>query len=260
MIKYAMSLIVLTNDDGVHAPGLKALREEIGKAHEVCIIAPDRERSASGHSLTIDRPLKVNKLSEGVYSISGTPTDCVAVGVSKVIEKRPKLLISGINNGANLGDDVTYSGTVSAAIEGTILNIPSIAVSLHVERAGPLHFESAARVAAIAAEYVLEHSLPYDTLLNINVPNLPFAELAGIRFTRQGKRMYENAIKETVSPWGETFFWIGGGMPIWEHGDDTDMSAIREGWVSITPLHLDLTNYSALGYLKERWNPTITPD
>lgn len=250
---------MLTNDDGVLAPGIRALKDEIGKSYETRVFAPDRERSASGHSLTIDRPLKVNRLSADVYSISGTPTDCVAVGITKLLDRRPSLLISGINHGSNLGDDVTYSGTVSAAMEGTILNIPSIAISLHMDgHSDHPHFETAARVASIAAAYVLEHSLPYDTLLNINVPNRPYDGLEGIRFTRQGRRMYENAIREITSPWGEMFFWIGGGMPIWEHGEDTDMTAVREGFVSITPIHLDLTNHAALGYLRERWNPTLT--
>ena len=257
-----MPIIVLTNDDGVHAPGLRALMDELRGRYNVRVFAPDRERSASSHSLTLDRPLKVSTISEGVYSITGTPTDCVAVGITKLLERRPALLISGINSGANLGDDITYSGTVSAAMEGTILNIPSIAVSLYVEGGyeGPMYYETAARVASMAAAYVLENSLPYDTLLNINVPNRPYEELQGVKFTRQCRRMYEDAIKETVSPWGETFFWIGGGSPVWEHGEDTDMTAVREGWVSVTPLHLDLTNYGALGFLRERWKPTITPD
>ncbi len=255
-----MSIIVLTNDDGLHASGLVALMDEMRKAHEICVFAPDRERSASSHSFTLDRPLRVNRIEEGVYSISGTPTDCVAVGISKVLGRRPALLISGINAGANLGDDVTYSGTVSAAMEGTILNIPSIAVSLYTEPGETvMHFDSAARVAAMAADYVLEYSLPYDTLLNVNVPNRPYAELSGVRFTRQSKRMYEDSIKETVSPWGETFFWIGGGQPVWERGGDTDIAAVRAGFVSVTPLHLDLTNHGALEYLRQRWKPTITP-
>jgi 5'-nucleotidase len=253
-----MALILITNDDGVNSPGIRMLHEALKGRADSYVVAPDRERSAASHSLTIHRPLKVERLDDRVYSVSGTPTDCIAIGVGKILPERPSLIVSGINRGANLGDDITYSGTVSAAMEGTILNIPSFAVSLVVEGEGRPHFETAAGIALEVAEYVMENSLPYDTLLNVNVPNVPRDEINGVRFTRQGKRVYDGAIKETYSPWGEMYYWIGGGMPYWEHGEDTDINAVLEGRVSITPVHLDLTNYKTMDFLKEKWERWIS--
>jgi len=248
-----MALILLTNDDGINAPGLSALADRMSGIAECYTVAPDRERSASGHSLTIHKPLKVTELGPRRYSLNGTPTDCVAIGVSKVMPRKPDLIVSGINNGPNLGDDITYSGTVSAAMEGTILSIPSIAVSINAINGTEPVFESAAIVAEEVARMVLEEHLPYDTLLNVNVPNLPYEMINGTRLTRQGKRVYDNAIQDSYSPWKEKYYWIGGGTPYWEHAEDTDMNAILEGYVSITPLHMDLTNYSALEMIKSQW-------
>jgi len=253
-----MPIILVTNDDGVHAEGIRTLYETLRKMADTYVVAPDRERSAAGHSLTIHRPLKIQNISDRIYSVSGTPTDCVAVAVEKLLPEKPALVVSGINIGPNLGDDLTYSGTVSAALEGTIMTIPSIAVSLAVENGAEPLFETAAKIAAEVAEYVLENSLPYDTLLNVNVPNLKPVELKGIRFTRQGKRLYEGSIQETFSPWGEKYYWIGGGIPRWEHAEDTDITAVTEGYVSITPLHPDLTNYKAIDFLRERPGPWNT--
>jgi 5'-nucleotidase len=249
-----MELILLSNDDGVHAEGLKALKHEIEKIAEVCVVAPDRERSASGHSLTIHKPLKVSEIEDGVYSVSGTPTDCVAVGLEKIVKTRPSMIIAGINHGPNLGDDITYSGTVAVAMEGTILSIPSIAVSLNMANGEEAHFKTAAVMASRVASFVLKRSLPYDTLLNINVPNVPLEEVKGMKFSRQGKRVYDGAIRDIESPWGDTYYWIGGGTPYWEHGDDTDITIVKDGYVSITPLHLDLTNYWAMDFLTEQWS------
>lgn len=249
-----MPIVLVTNDDGVYSPGLRALHEALMELADPYVVAPDRERSAASHSLTIHRPLKVEKLKDRIWSVSGTPTDCVALGVGKVLPEKPSLIVSGINRGANLGDDITYSGTVSAAMEGTILNIPSFAVSLVVEGEGRLYFETAAGIAREVASYIMENSLPYDTLLNVNVPNVPRKDIKGVKFTRQGKRVYDGAIKETFSPWGEMYYWIGGGMPFWEHGEDTDINAVLGGYISITPVHLDLTNYKAMDFLKERWD------
>jgi len=249
-----MSLILVTNDDGVHAEGLLALYEALKQVGEPIIVAPDRERSAVGHALTLHRPLRVERLKDGVWSVNGTPTDCVAVGSEKILKERPSLIVSGINRGGNLGDDITYSGTVSAAIEGTILGIPSMAVSLVIDGEGARHYETASYYALITAKYILENYLPFDTLLNINVPNRPIENVLGVKFTRQGKRVYTGAIQETFSPWGEKYFWIGGGRPFWEHGEDTDITAVMEGYVSITPIHLDLTNHEAIEFLKRNWN------
>ena len=248
-----MSLILLTNDDGINAPGLAALAGMISSMADCYTVAPDRERSASGHSLTIHKPLRVTEISPKKYSLNGTPTDCVAIGVSKILPRKPDLIISGINNGPNLGDDITYSGTVAAAMEGTIMNIPSIAVSINATNGLAPIFESAAKVVNEIALMVLKEHLPYDTLLNVNVPNLPHEQIKGTRLTRQGKRVYDNAIQDSYSPWKEKYYWIGGGTPYWEHDVDTDMCAVMDGFVSITPLHLDLTNYSAMELIKDQW-------
>lgn len=242
--------ILVTNDDGVHSHGIIALFKAMKEIGTAFIVAPDRERSAVSHALTLHRPLKVEELRENVYSVNGTPTDCVALAVHKILPKRPDLIASGINRGANLGDDITYSGTVSAAIEGTILNIPSFAISLAGEK--PFHYETAAFFAIKIAKYIIENSLPYDTLLNVNVPNVPKKEMIkGIKVTVQGKRVYDNAIQEIYSPWGDKHYWIGGGQPYWEQGEDMDIQAVLDNYVSITPLHLNLTNYEALRHLKK---------
>lgn len=249
-----MPVILVTNDDGVHSPGLTSLFDAMKTLGDAYVIAPDRERSAVSHALTMHRPLKVEQLKERIYSINGTPTDCVAVGINKILPARPAFVVSGINKGANLGDDITYSGTVSAAIESTIMGIPAFAVSL-VLRQQPLShasFEAAAKIAAKIGSYILAHSLPYDTLLNVNIPDVPHDSLQGIKLTRQGKRIYDDSIQDTFDPHGQKHYWIGGGTPYWEHGEDTDIQAVQDQCVSITPIHLDLTNYDALKFLKDR--------
>jgi len=246
-----MAIILVTNDDGVHSPGIIALSKAMKNLGDAFIVAPDRERSAAGHSLTLHRPLKAEEIREHVFSVNGTPTDCVTLGINKLLPLKPDLVVSGINRGANLGDDITYSGTVSAAIEGTIFGIPSVAFSLIANK--HYHYETATFFATKIASYVLERSLPYDTLLNVNFPNIRKEEIRGIKITRQGKRIYENSIQETFNPWGEKYYWIGGGRTFWEHGDEADMEAVQQNYISITPIHLDLTNHSALSFLRERW-------
>jgi len=246
-------LILVTNDDGVHSPGLMALARAMREIARAVVVAPDRERSAVGHALTMHRPLRVEKMRDDVYAVNGTPTDCVALGIGKLLPGKPDLIISGVNKGANLGDDITYSGTVSAAIEGTIFGIPSIAVSLMLDGTPAAHYETAQQYSLEAARFVLRQSLPYDTLLNINIPNIPPAEVKGIKFTRQSKRIYNGAVHDIKSPWGETYYWIGGGKPFWEHGPDTDINAVMEGYISITPIHLDFTNAPAIDWLRDRW-------
>ncbi|HET6515136.1 MAG TPA: 5'/3'-nucleotidase SurE [Thermodesulfovibrionales bacterium] len=243
-------VILVTNDDGVHSPGLIALFKAMKELGDAYVVAPDRERSAVGHALTLHRPLRVDELREHVYAINGTPTDAVVIGASKVLPRKPDLVVSGINRGGNLGDDITYSGTVSAAIEGTIMSIPSFAVSLHGDR--NFHFDTAATYALKVARYIMERHLPYDTFLNVNVPNLQRGLVKGIKLTRQGKRIYDNSIQDVISPRGEQHFWIGGGVLYWEHGEDTDINAVEEGYVSVTPVHLDFTNYTALNLMKEQ--------
>jgi 5'-nucleotidase len=242
-----MALILVTNDDGFFSKGIQALAETLKELGDVYIVAPDRDRSAVSHALTMHRPLKVDLIKEGCYSVNGTPTDCVVVGVKKILPREPDLIVSGINKGANLGEDITYSGTVSAAIEGTILGVPSFAISLVGER--PFKYETATYYAFKIARFVLKKGLPPETLLNINVPNKSLKEIHGIKVTKQGKRSYENSIHEIFSPWGEKQYWIGGGVVSWQKMEGTDIQAIMEGFVSITPLHIDLTNYQALDYL-----------
>ncbi|KKL65792.1 hypothetical protein LCGC14_2151440 [marine sediment metagenome] len=251
-------LILLTNDDGVHAKGLNTLFAAISKSADAYIVAPDRERSASGRSITIDRPLKVVEVSKRIYSISGTPTDSVVIGLSKVLPEPPVLIISGINHGPNLGDDIFYSGTVSAAMEGTLYDIPSIAMSLNMRNGEKPYFETAARVASEIAAFVLANPLPFDTLLNVNVPNAHYDEIKGWKFTRQGKRRYEGAIHDTKSPWGDRYYWIGGGTATWDLNDDNDINTVQDGYVSITPLHLDLTNHNTLEFLSGQWRKWST--
>ena len=259
-----MPLILITNDDGVNSPGLISLfnaMKELGDAH---IVAPDRERSAASRSLTMHRPLKVEELRKNVFSVNGTPTDCVAIGITKILTEKPSLVVSGINKGANLGDDISYSGTVSEAMESTLMGISSLAISLVTDKPSKksmLYFETAARIAVDIGRYILGNTLPYDTLLNINVPNVQIDTIKGMKFTKQGKRVYDNAVHDILDPNGNPHYWIGGGEPSWEEGNDTDIQAIQRGYVSITPIHLDLTNYEALQLLRENWtsNPSIKP-
>jgi 5'-nucleotidase len=249
-----MAVILVTNDDGVHSPGLISLFNAMKQLGDAYVVAPDRERSAVSHALTMHRPLRVEELREHVYSINGTPTDCVAVGISKLLPEKPAFVVSGINKGANVGDDITYSGTVSAAMESTIMGIPAFAISLVMKKrhVSPSLFDTSSRIAFEIGKYTLEHSLPYDTLLNVNVPDIPLSDVKGIKFTRQGKRIYDDSIQETFDPHGEKHYWIGGGKPYWEHGENTDIQAVQDNYISITPIHLDLTNYEALKFFGER--------
>ena len=239
-----MSVVVLTNDDGVHAPGLAALERALAELGDVYVLAPEREQSACGHALTLHRPLRPHRLGERRFAVNGTPSDCVNLAVMGFLPAPPVLVVSGVNHGSNLGDDVTYSGTVAAAMEGTLLGVPSIAVSL--VDGGDL--DVAARVARLIAMRVLVGGLPAKTLLNVNVPAQP---PRGIRLTRLGHRVYLGKVVEQADPRGRSHYWIGGGEPKWEALDGTDMSAVHEGYVSLTPLHLDLTNHRALMELND---------
>jgi len=244
-----MPVVVLTNDDGVHAPGLAALEKALAELGDVYVVAPEREQSACGHALTLHRPLRALPMGERRFSVNGTPSDCVNMAVLGFLPETPVLIVSGINHGANLGDDVTYSGTVSAAMEGTILGVPSIAVSL-VDGGD---FEAAGRVARLIAMRVLVGGLPGNTLLNVNVPPKP---PRGIRMTRLGHRVYKEKIVEQTDPRGRSHYWIGGGEARWDDVDGTDMGAVHDGYVSLTPLHLDLTNHRALVQLAD-WQGSL---
>ena len=244
-------LILVTNDDGVYAPGIRALFSAMQSLGRAVIVAPEQDKSAVSHSLTMNRPLRVRELETDIYTLDGTPTDCVTLGMNKVLPRKPDLLVSGINPGVNLGDDISYSGTVSAAIEGTIYSIPSLAFSLAGE--APFNFSIASGVAWKLASMALSFGLPENTLLNVNVPARETAEIRGIRFTCQGRRVYENAIQETSDPWGRTHYWIGGGTVHWSGGRNTDEEALRKGYISVTPIQLDLTNHAGIEYLKTNW-------
>lgn len=240
--------ILISNDDGIEALGLKSLIKAFSKSHKVTIVAPDREQSATSHSLTLQRPLRVKKINKNIYSVDGTPTDCINLAVNGILDKKPDLVVSGINHGPNLGDDITYSGTVSAAMEGTLLGIPSIAVSVVARE--KFNFNVAAEFAVYLAKIIFKKGLPPDTLLNVNVPNLPKKMIKGMAITHQGKRIYEDLVFKKHDPRGVEYYWIGGGEAKWEKSIGTDFEAIENGMISITPLHLDLTNYRALNIIK----------
>ena len=243
-------VILVSNDDGVRSEGITVLADLLKELGTVYVVAPDRERSAASHSLSLTHPLRVEKISPRVYSVDGTPTDCVNLGVNGILRgKKIDLLVSGINKGANLGDDITYSGTVSAAMEGTLLGIPSVAVSL-VTRSR-FRFDTAAEMALDVARKVLKRGLPDDTLLNVNVPNAGREEIKGVRVTRMGKRVYGDLIVEKRDPRGKKYYWIGGDNLNSEDIPGSDLEAIDEGFISVTPIHLDLTNYAALRALRK---------
>jgi 5'/3'-nucleotidase len=242
--------ILVTNDDGIGAEGLQALARELASVGRVAVIAPDREQSASSHALTLHRPLRVKHHSPDVYSVDGTPTDCVNLGILNLLPERPALVVSGINRGMNLGDDITYSGTVAAAFEGTLLGIPSFAVSQQTTREKPPDFAAAARFAATLARRVLDHPIPPGTLLNVNVPA---AAPRGVRPTRQGKRTYHQGVVERTDPAGRRYYWLGGIPPQWDDDPHSDFAAIKDGYISLTALHLDLTHYPLLKEL-EGWH------
>jgi len=242
--------ILVTNDDGVFSEGIKLLAAALAEIAEVIVVAPDREQSASGHSLTLSRPLRMRQLEDNVYSVDGTPTDCVNLAVLWLLENEPPdLVASGINFGVNMGDDVTYSGTVSATFEGTLLGIPSVAFSQEVGE--PFSFSNAASFARRLVELLFTHELPKDLLLNVNIPA---GDVRGVSLTKLGHRVYKQSVVEKTDPRGQRYFWIAG-TPEWESGTGTDYDALTSGQISVTPLHLDLTDYRGLesyAWLRER--------
>ncbi len=253
-----MPTILVTNDDGVHSPGLLALKAALSSVATVIVLAPERNWSASGHSKTMHKPLRVHDvtLADGsaAYSCSGGPTDCVALAAEGVLEERPDLVVSGINNGYNLGGDVTYSGTVACALEATIYGIPGIAVSTAAAQQAPIPgpelLAQAADYASHFVQQVLAHGLPADTLLNVNIPALPAAAIKGIEVTRQGKRRYEDVLIRREDPYGRPYYWLGGTNVTDFPDDGTDVGAIANGYVSVTPVGLDLTNHAFLATLR----------
>jgi len=238
--------IFVTNDDGVFSEGIERLAAALAEVGEVVTVAPDQERSAAGHSLTLHSPLRAKLVGEGRWSVDGTPTDCVNWGILHLMkEARPQLLFSGINLGLNLGDDVTYSGTVSAAFEGTLIGVPSVAISQEIETG--FTFDAAAAFAVRLARRLLEKGLPPGTLLNVNVPA---GEPRGVRVAPLGKRRYGEVVVEKLDPRGRPYYWIGAAPSAASLEQGTDLAAVAEKSISVTPLHLDLTDYRALDLLK----------
>jgi len=237
-------IILVTNDDGIRSRGIEALARAAEALGEVWVVAPDRQQSAVSHSVSLHRPLRSDELRERWLMVDGTPVDCVMLAVRYLLPRRPSLVLSGVNDGANLGDDVIYSGTVAGAREGMLLRIPAIAVS-NVDYQ-PVHLATAASVGVKLGEEVLRRGLPPDTMLNINVPDVPYEELGGIEHTRMGRRHYEDEITKREDPRGQRYFWIGGILPDEAAEPGTDVDAIERGCVSVTPLHRDLTNHRAL--------------
>ncbi|MEJ2471494.1 MAG: 5'/3'-nucleotidase SurE [Desulfuromonadales bacterium] len=241
-------LILLTNDDGIHSAGLQALADSLQPLGRIVVVAPDRERSAVGHALTLHAPLRAEEIMTDRWAVSGTPTDAVSLGIQGLLKAKPDLVISGINKGGNMGDDLTYSGTVAAAMEATLMGVPAMAVSLCAETFAYAAFAHATHVAKVLAGSLLDHGLPADTFLNINVPS---DSPKGIHLTRQGKRIYQDAVVQNLDPRGRTYYWIGAGELDFQDLDGTDFHAVRHGYVSVTPLHLDLTNYAAMDRLRQ---------
>jgi 5'-nucleotidase len=241
-------LILLSNDDGYFAPGLNILAEHISKIADIIVVAPERNRSGASNSLTLDRPLTVRKASNGFYYLNGTPTDCVHLAVTGLIEEVPDMIISGINDGANMGDDTIYSGTVAAAMEGYLLGIPSFAVSMSQHNA--THFETAAKVIVDLIEHYKAKTFPAPILMNVNVPDVPYAELKGKVVTRLGKRHKAEPVIKSTSPRGDTLYWVGPAGLAADAGVGTDFYAVANNQVSLTPLQADLTHHQQLDALK----------
>ncbi|NOY16083.1 MAG: 5'/3'-nucleotidase SurE [Gammaproteobacteria bacterium] len=236
--------ILLSNDDGYLAPGLLALYEALKDSQELTVVAPDRDYSGASNSLTLQRPLRVRKSAENFQYVDGTPTDCVHLAITGLMEKEPDMVIAGINNGSNLGDDVIYSGTVAAATEGRFLGFPAMAISMASHE--PQFFDTAARVVIDLINRLNEYLLPGDSILNINVPDIPYEDLQGFQATRLGKRHKSEPVVRQQSPQGDEIFWVGPAGQEQDAGPGTDFHAIKNHYVSVTPLEIDLTRYTAI--------------
>ncbi len=236
---------LISNDDGLSARGIGVLAERIGQLGRITIVAPDRNCSGASNSLTLESPIRTREVEPGVHRVSGTPTDCVHLALTGLLSEDPDMVISGINHGANLGDDVIYSGTVAAAMEGRFLGLPAVAVSLVFDER-PTHFETAAEAAARLVEQLSRDPLPADTILNVNVPDRPWSEIKGFEVTRLGHRHRAEPCIETLDPRGRPMYWVGPAGAEQDAGPGTDFDAIRRGYISVTPIHVDLTRYQAL--------------
>ncbi len=251
-----MLKILLSNDDGVYADGLAVLAEELAEVAEIDVVAPDRNRSGASNSLTLHAPLHVKNLANGMTSVEGTPTDCVHVAITGLLTQMPDMVITGINAGANLGDDVWYSGTVAAAIEGRFLGLPAIALSLVGEQLE--HYRTGAKVARVMLKHLMADPLPAATILNVNIPDIPFAEIAGYEVTRLGTRHCAEPTIRQLDPRGNTVYWVGPAGAEEDAGLGTDFHAIRNKRVSITPLRIDLTHYESFEQLS-KWASGLNP-
>ena len=241
--------ILLSNDDGVFAEGLACLHQELIKQHEVTVIAPDRNCSGASNALSLHQPLRLQQMKSGFYSVNGTPSDCVHLGINKFLQEDPQLVISGINHGPNLGDDVIYSGTVAAATEGRYMGLPAIAVSLTSKKGQ--NFQTAARIVSEIVEHLDEHPIAADQILNINVPDIPYDEIRGIEVTRQGRRHRAESMVKDTDPFGREVFWYGPVGTEQDAGPGTDFHAIANGYCSVTPLSVDMTAYQSMDEMQQ---------
>ncbi len=241
--------ILVSNDDGCQAPGIASLAAALGEIAEVTVVAPDRDKSGSSHSLTLKNPLYIHRLANGFMSVEGgTPSDCVHVAITGLLKQEPDMVVSGVNAGPNMGDDVLYSGTVAAAVEGRHLGYPAIAVSMASH--DPQHFDTGAEMARRLVEHLRRHPLPADTILNVNVPDVSPADILGFKAVRLGNRHKAEPVIVDKDPRGRTIYWIGPAGPEQDAGPGTDFHAVREGFVSVTPLQVDLTRYPTLDALQ----------
>ena len=241
--------ILISNDDGYQAPGIKALAEALSDIAEITVVAPDRNRSGASNSLTLNNPIRAQKADNGFVFVDGTPTDCVHLAITGLLKEEPNMVIAGINDGANMGDDVLYSGTVAAATEGRFLGLPAIAISMN--SLTPSHFETGAKVAVALVKQIESKPLATDTIINVNVPDIPYDQLKGFKVTRLGHRHKSEPVVETNDPRGRKIYWVGPAGAEQDAGPGTDFHAVKEGYVSITPLQVDLTRYNALDQIDE---------
>ncbi len=241
--------ILLSNDDGYRAPGLRILAETLKGVAEVTVVAPDRDRSGASNSLTLDLPLRAHEMEDGTIRVEGTPTDCVHLAITGLLDEEPDMVVAGINAGANLGDDVIYSGTVAAATEGRFLGYPAIALSMDSHQ--PRHYQTGARVARLLVETLQRRPLAPEVILNVNVPDLPWEEIRGLRATRLGHRHKAEPVVRQIDPRGRPMYWVGPAGPEQDAGEGTDFHAVRNGYVSVTPIQVDLTRHQVLPRLGE---------
>jgi 5'-nucleotidase len=250
--------ILLSNDDGILARGLECLERAVAPLGDVWVVAPDREQSATSHSLTLHHPLRPVQLGEQRWQVDGTPTDCVMVAIEALLPHRPDFVISGINHGPNMGEDVLYSGTVAAAMEGLALGVPSIAVSFAgrlMRSDAPMLEELVPTLSDLLRHLTSLPQFPADTILNVNVPSVPASEVKGVKLTRLGRRVFSDSLTKMKDPWGREILWIGGGSVAWSGTEDSDFRAVKDGYISVTPLHLDLTARDRLDDAARWWKP-----